>query len=105
MISVKGIELYPVARDKRDREVFRVIHGWLSRFLRHNNFSLRKSTTAAQKDAPIEKLANFVVFSNCQIKSKKIQPKNAIAMDETDHWTRENACHGGLSSQNRWDKD
>ncbi len=86
MICVKAKELYAGVGDRRDGEVFRATRGWLSRFLRRNNFSLRRRTTVAQKDAPIEKLANFVVFSSRHIESKNIQPANIIAMDETAVW-------------------
>ena len=87
MIRIKAKEMYATASDKRDDGVvFGATSGWLNRFLRRNNFSLRRRTTVAQKDAPVEKIVNFLVFSTKQIEAKKIQPKNIIAMDETAVW-------------------
>ena len=86
MIRLKAKELYSMASDKRDGKVLRATVGWLYRFLRRNNFSLRRKTTVAQKEAPIDKIVNFVTFCGRQIENKKINAKNIIAMDETAVW-------------------
>ncbi|CAJ1057871.1 Pogo transposable element with KRAB domain [Xyrichtys novacula] len=75
--------MYAVVDDKRDGWAFEASVGWLFRFLRRNNFFLRRKTTVAQKDAPIYKIVNLVIYYSRQIQSKKITAKNIIAMDKT----------------------
>ncbi|KAG1968293.1 pogo transposable element with KRAB domain [Pimephales promelas] len=86
MIRTKAKEVYETVSDSRNR--FTASAGWLDRFLQRNDFSVRRRTTVAQKDARhlTEKLVNFVTYTTRIIKAKKIQPKNIIAMDETVVW-------------------
>uniref|UniRef100_A0A673H0R0 HTH CENPB-type domain-containing protein n=1 Tax=Sinocyclocheilus rhinocerous TaxID=307959 RepID=A0A673H0R0_9TELE len=88
MIRAKAKEVYATVSDGRDEESFTASAGWLDKFLRRNDFSVRRRTTVAQKDAKhfTEKLVNFVTYTTRIIKAKKIQPKNIIAMDETAVW-------------------
>ncbi|XP_049442137.1 transcriptional regulator Kaiso isoform X1 [Epinephelus fuscoguttatus] len=102
MIIRKAKELYTTAGDKRGGDAFGATNGWLDRFLRRNNFSHKRRTTIAQKEAPIEKQVNCAICSSHQMESKKMQPKNIIAMDETaarfdmPKHTREIRCQAGL---------
>ncbi|GAA6077977.1 zinc finger protein 540-like [Tachysurus ichikawai] len=89
MIRAKAKEVYATVSDGRDEESFTASAGWLDKFLKRNDFSVRRRTTVvAQKDAKhfTEKLVNFVTYTTRIIKAKKIQPKNIIAMDETAVW-------------------
>ena len=73
--------------DSRDED-FAASAGWLDRFLHRNNFSVRRHTTVAQKDARhfTQKLVNFVTFVAQMIEKKQMEEKNIIAMDETAVW-------------------
>lgn len=61
MMGIKTKELYDVMNPCSD-ENFLASSGWLHRFMKRNDFSLRRRTTVAQKDARhfTEKLVNFV---------------------------------------------
>ncbi|KAL2091434.1 hypothetical protein ACEWY4_013697 [Coilia grayii] len=87
MIREKAKQLYATVSDSRDEE-FSASVGWLNRFLRRNNFTCRRRTTIAQKDAKefTDKLVKFVTFSTRIIKTKKILDRDIIAMDETAVW-------------------
>uniref|UniRef100_A0A672LD51 HTH CENPB-type domain-containing protein n=1 Tax=Sinocyclocheilus grahami TaxID=75366 RepID=A0A672LD51_SINGR len=60
MIRAKAKEVYATVSDGRDEESFTASAGWLDKFLRRNDFSVRRRTTVAQKDAKhfTEKLRN-----------------------------------------------
>ncbi|ROJ25353.1 Pogo transposable element with KRAB domain [Anabarilius grahami] len=51
MIRAKAKEVYATVSDGRDEESFTASAGWLDKFLRCNDFSVRRRTTVAQKDA------------------------------------------------------
>ncbi|KAL2102513.1 hypothetical protein ACEWY4_001681 [Coilia grayii] len=87
MIKEKAKQLYATVSDSRDEE-FAASVGWLNRFLRRNNFTCRRRTTIAQKDAKefTDKLVKFVTFSTRIINAKKILDRDIIAMDETAVW-------------------
>lgn len=97
MIRAKAKEVYATVSDGRDEESFTASAGWLDKFLKRNDFSVRRRTTVAQKDAKhfTEKLVNFVTYTTRIIKAKKIQPKNIIAMDETAVWFDMVGSNGG----------
>ncbi|GAA6087522.1 zinc finger protein 540-like [Tachysurus ichikawai] len=88
MIRAKAKEVYATVSDGRDEESFTASAGWLDKFLKRYDFSFRRHTTVAQKDAKhfTEKLVNFVAYTTRIIKAKKIQPKYIISMDETAVW-------------------
>ncbi|GAA6076828.1 uncharacterized protein LOC121718798 isoform X1 [Tachysurus ichikawai] len=44
-------EVYATVSDGRDEESFTANAGWLDKFLKRNDFSVRRRTTVAQKDA------------------------------------------------------
>lgn len=81
MIRVKAKEMYAEMGDKTGGGAFEASVGWLFRFLRRNNVSLRGKTTVAQRDAPIDEIADFI---DCR--SQHIQSENILAMDETSVW-------------------
>ncbi|KAL2099474.1 hypothetical protein ACEWY4_003868 [Coilia grayii] len=87
MIQVKATELFPEMSDCQG-ENFNASRGWLERFLKRNNFSLRKRTTMAQSDArhSISKIVNFITYVNHKIAEKKMKDSDVIAMDETACW-------------------
>uniref|UniRef100_A0A672IHH5 HTH CENPB-type domain-containing protein n=1 Tax=Salarias fasciatus TaxID=181472 RepID=A0A672IHH5_SALFA len=87
MIRVKAKEMFTTVSDSSD-ERFSASAGWLDRFLHRNNFTCRRRTTVAQKDAKefTEKLVKFVRFSSRMIETMKIPEKGIIAMDETAVW-------------------
>ncbi|XP_067283792.1 uncharacterized protein [Pseudorasbora parva] len=87
-IRAKAKEVYATVSDGRDEERFTASAGWVDKFLKRNDFSDRRRTPVAQKDAKhfTEKLVNFVTCTTQIIKAKKIQPENIIAMDETAVW-------------------
>uniref|UniRef100_A0A672LAG7 HTH CENPB-type domain-containing protein n=1 Tax=Sinocyclocheilus grahami TaxID=75366 RepID=A0A672LAG7_SINGR len=70
MIRAKAKEVYATVSDGRDEESFTASAGWLDKFLRRNDFSVRRRTTVAQKDAKhfTEKLVNFVTYTTRIIK-------------------------------------
>lgn len=82
---MKAKEIYATVSDSMDGEDFAATAGWFDRVLSHNNFSVIRRKTAAQKDARYfnEKLVNFVTLMTLMIEKKKIEEKNIIAMDET----------------------
>uniref|UniRef100_A0A6Q2ZKZ2 HTH CENPB-type domain-containing protein n=1 Tax=Esox lucius TaxID=8010 RepID=A0A6Q2ZKZ2_ESOLU len=86
MIRAKAKEVYATVSDGRDEDRFTASAGWLDKFLKRNDFSVRRRTTVAQKDAKhfTEKLVNFVTYTTRIIKSKKIQPTNIIGEVESD---------------------
>ena len=63
MIRAIAKEMYTTVSDGRGEE-FAASVGWLNRFLRRNNFTSRRHTTIAHKDARefVEKLVTFVTF-------------------------------------------
>ena len=69
MIRGMAKQMYATMSDSRDEEVA-MSAGWLSRFLHCNNFTCRRCTTIAQKDAREfnEKLA----FSSRIFESKEL---------------------------------
>uniref|UniRef100_A0A671XQP1 HTH CENPB-type domain-containing protein n=1 Tax=Sparus aurata TaxID=8175 RepID=A0A671XQP1_SPAAU len=87
MIRVMAKEMYATVSDGRGEE-FAASVGWLNRFLSRNNFTSRRRTTIAHKDAKefVEKLVTFVTFSSRMIETKKILDRDIIAMDETAVW-------------------
>ncbi|KAL7382466.1 hypothetical protein ABVT39_022965 [Epinephelus coioides] len=87
MIRAMAKQMYATVSDSRDEE-FAASAGWLNRFLCRNNFTCRRRTTMAQKDARefTEKLVKFVTFSSRMIETKKIPDRDIIAMDETAVW-------------------
>ncbi|KAM4625025.1 uncharacterized protein ACJ7VT_003510 [Polymixia lowei] len=87
MIRAKAKEIYATVSDSNG-EYFVASPGWLDRFLNRNDFSARRRTTLAQKDARhfTEKLVNSVTFSTRMIEDKKIQERDIIAMKETAVW-------------------
>ena len=65
MIKAMVKQMNATVSDSRDEE-FAASAGWVNCFLRRNNFTCRRCTTIAQKDARefIEKLEMFVTFSS-----------------------------------------
>ena len=87
MIREMAKEMYATVSDGRDEE-FAASVGWLNRFLCRNNFTSRRRTTIAHKDARefVEKLVTFVTFLSRMSETKKIPDRDIIAMDETAVW-------------------
>ncbi|KAL2087486.1 hypothetical protein ACEWY4_016314 [Coilia grayii] len=85
MIRTKAKEIFGYVSDSKNDETFTASAGWLRRFLKRNDFSVRRRTTVAQKDARhfTEKLVNFITHTARIIETTNIQPRNIIAMDET----------------------
>ena len=72
-----------------ENEEFRTSRGWLGKFMRRNNLSLRRKTSIAQKDPEklIAKLVSYVIQIRRLQKAHNYQPRNIIAMDETPVWS------------------
>ena len=62
--------------------------GWLEKFMRRNNLSLRRRTTLAQKDPSfmIEKLLAYILHVRRILREHTYEPSCIIAMDETPVW-------------------
>ena len=69
-------------------ENFAASNGWIQKFMRRYGLSLRRKTTAAQKDPEqlIDKLVAYVLQARILSKRFGYQPCNIIAMDETAVW-------------------
>ncbi|KAG7269084.1 hypothetical protein CRUP_002942 [Coryphaenoides rupestris] len=87
IIQYKAKEIYSSVGDGASKE-FVASRGWLEKFLKGNDLSLRRCTTMAQKDPDLltEKLVSFVDFFGKAVSSKGILEKDIIAMDETAVW-------------------
>lgn len=83
MIRLMAKEIYQTVAD--NKKPFAASVGWLNRFLKRNEFSVRRRTTLSQKQPGqvTEKLVNFVTYVTRQTVEKKIQDRDVIAMDET----------------------
>ena len=69
-------------------EEFKASRGWLEKFMRHNNLSLRRKTSVAQKDPEklIAKLVSYVIQIRRTQKTNNYQNAQIIVMDETPVW-------------------
>ncbi len=87
MIQAKATEVFLETTDRRD-DNFHASRGWLDRFMKRNNLTIRKRTSLAQNDAKhfINKSVNFVTFSSCKVAEKKLKESDITAMDETACW-------------------
>ena len=73
MIRAMEKQMCATVSDSRDEEIA-VSAGRLNSFLRRNNFTCRRRTTIAQKDARelTEKLVKFVTFSSRIFERKEL---------------------------------
>lgn len=86
MIKHKALEIYPSVSD--GGKMFVASAGWLQRFLKRNDLSLRRRTTMTPKDPNLltEKLVSFVDYIGKAVRSKGILESDIIAMDEATVW-------------------
>ena len=65
-------------------EEFKASRGWLEKFIRRNNLSLRRKTSVAQKDSEklIAKLVSYVIQIRRMQKANNYQDTQIIAMAE-----------------------
>ena len=70
-------------------EEFKASREWLEKFRHHNNLSLRRKTSIAQKDPEklITKLVSYVIQIRRIQKLNNYQDAQIIAMDETPVWS------------------
>ena len=85
-IQRKALELYD--KEENKTESFCASDGWLFKFLRRNHFSLRRSTTIAQKmpEDVKQRVMNYILFvdglkDNCSYRASAVG-----AADETAIW-------------------
>ena len=77
-----------VEAGKLEANKFTASLGWLEKFLRRNNFSLRATTTTCQKPPAdyVPKIIDFVLFLRTQRQQHKYTDANILACDETAVW-------------------
>ena len=63
--------------------------GWLEKFLRRNNLSLRRKTSVVQKDPDklIPKLVSYIIHVRRVHEKQKYELVQIIAMNETPAWS------------------
>ena len=69
-------------------EKFEVTNGWLFKFMKRHNLSLRRKTSVAQKDPDllIAKIVSYILHVRRLRIKYSYQPSNIIAFDETPVW-------------------
>ena len=85
-ISLRMIQIR--AKELSSSDCFKASRGWLYRFLKRKNLSLRRRTTLAQSTPAdcIPKLVNFVLHLRHLMIKSSFSEQNIIAMDETACW-------------------
>ncbi len=87
MIRRKATEMFGDVQDAT-RATFKASRGWLEKFMKRSNLSLRRRTAAAQKtpDMMVEKMVSFIRFMERARERIKAKPSEIYAMDETAVW-------------------
>ena len=72
-----------------ENEEFKASRGWLEKFMRCNNLTLRRKTSIARKDPEklIAKLVSYVIQIRRMQKANNYQDAQIIVMDETPVWS------------------
>ena len=80
-------DLKHTALDRYD-ENFEATTGWLFKFMKQNNLSLRRKTSVAQKDPDllISKIVSYILPVRRLRMEYSYQPSDIIAFDETPVW-------------------
>ena len=91
LIRKKAIIVYgDLKRIDPDRynEKFEAINGWLFKFMKRHNLSLRRKTSVAQKDPDllIAKIVSYILRVRRLRMKYSYQPADIIAFDETPIW-------------------
>lgn len=82
------LEAKRIAKDCDGCADFSASLGWLEKFLRRNNFSLRATTTTCQRPPvdSVDKIVNFVLYVRKERQQHNYQLSNIFACDETAVW-------------------
>ncbi|XP_033493159.2 uncharacterized protein LOC117263673 [Epinephelus lanceolatus] len=101
MIKNKALEIYPTVSDGGSR--FVASTGWLQKFLKRYNLSLRRRSAVTQEDPNLltEKLVWFVDYVGKTVSAKRILEKDIITMDETVAWFDASSPTQGVQGQER----
>ena len=91
LIRKKAIIVYrDLKRADPDRydEKFEATNGWLFKFMKRNNLSLRRKTSVAQKDPDllVAKIVSYILRVRRLRLKYSYQPADIIAFDETPIW-------------------
>ncbi|KAL7382417.1 hypothetical protein ABVT39_021878 [Epinephelus coioides] len=101
MIKNKALEIYPTVSDGGSR--FVASTGWLQKFLKRYNLSLRRCSAVTQEDPNLltEKLVWFVDYVGKTVSAKRILEKDIITMDETVAWFDASSLTQGVQGQEK----
>jgi hypothetical protein len=82
------LEALKIAKVCSGCEEFSASLGWLEKFLRRNNLTLRATTTTCQRPPAdyVEKIVNFILFLRKQRQEHLYADSNIFACDETAVW-------------------
>lgn len=90
-VMMKAVDIFTDCSDVKgeaNQDVFTASRGWLERFFRRNNITIRRRTTIAQKlpAQVIPKLEHFILYVRSLRHRNGYGPDGIIAMDETAVW-------------------